>query len=119
MTPIYRSDGDWVAVVHQGHLYNADGEWLGFLIGKDVYDPMGKYLAYISDDRRLLRTRREPRDKPQKTASPRPQQRLRFPSNMPLAPMLPALPYSTIDMFEEYPERLIYISDTRPDMGEG
>jgi hypothetical protein len=117
MTPIYRSDGEWVAIMHQGHLYNVDGEWLGFLIGKDVYDPQGRYLAYISDDRRLLRTRREPRDQPRKTPPPRPE-RTRFPSSMPLAPMLPALSYSIIDMFEEYPERLMYISDTRPDMGE-
>ena len=117
MTPVYRTDGEWVAVVYRGHVYNVDGEWLGFMIANDVYDTLGRYLAYISADHRLLRTRREPRDKPRKTPPLRPE-RPRMPSGMPLAPMLPALNYSTIDMFEEYPERLIYVSETRPDMGE-
>lgn len=119
MTPIYRTDGEWVAMMHQGQLYNVDGEWLGFMVAEEVYDPQGRYLAYISDDRRLLRTRQEPRNKPRKTPPPkRPERPPRVRSSVPLAPMLPGLPYSVIDMFEEYAERLIYVSDTRPDMGE-
>lgn len=117
MTPVYRTDGEWVAVVYRGHVFNVDGEWLGFMIASDVYDTLGRYLAYFSKDRRLLRTRREPRDKPRKMPPPRPERPL-IPANMPLAPMLSTLNYSTIDMFEEYPERLIYVSETRPDMGE-
>ena len=118
MTPIYRTDGEWVAIVYQGQLFNVDGEWLGFMLANDVYDPQGRYLAYISDDRRLLRTRQEPRDKPNKTPPPKRPERPRVQTSVPLSPMLAGLSYSTIDMFEEYEERLIYVSDTRPDMGE-
>jgi len=35
---------------------------------------------------------------------------------MPLSPLLRALPYGYIDMFEEYADQLMFISDTRPDM---
>ena len=118
MIPIYRTDGEWVALIYRGHLFNVDGEWLGFMISNDVYDPQGNYLAYISEDRRLLRTRQEPRDKLRKTPPPRRPKRPRVRSSVPLAPMLSSLPYSTIDMFEEYETRLMYISETRPDIGE-
>jgi hypothetical protein len=114
MEPIYRSDGEWVGVYHAGHLFNADGEWLGFLKGREVYDTGGSYLGFLSNDRRLLRRRQEvikPRLNPP-SRPPRP----RIPANMPLSPMLPALPYEYMDLFEEIPERLIFISDTRPDM---
>ena len=115
MVPIYRTDGEWVAIFHEGHLFNVDGEWLGFVIGREVYDPIGVYLGFLSNDRRLLRKRSMSENRARKKPPPRPE-RPRFPANMPLAPMLPALPYSIIDLFEEYPDKLTYISDTRPDM---
>ena len=115
MEPIYRTDGEWVAVYHKGHVFNVDGEWLGFVRGRDVYDPGGRYLGYLSDDRRLLRKRSRPTDKPRLQPLPRPE-RPNIPASMPLAPMLSSLPYQIIDMFEEYPEKLMYISETRPNM---
>jgi hypothetical protein len=114
MEPIYRSDGAWVAVYHQGNLFNADGEWLGFVRGRDVYDSNGVYLGFFSNDRRLLRQRRPP-EKPRLQPPPRPE-RPRFPSSFALSPMLRALPYGYVDMFEEYSDQLMFVSDTRPDM---
>jgi hypothetical protein len=114
MEPIYRSDGEWVGVYHRGNLFNADGEWIGFVRGREVYDPAGLYLGFLSDDRRLLR-KRTPPQKARLQPPPRPE-RPRLPASMPLAPMLRALPHQYVDMFEEYPERLMYISETRPDM---
>lgn len=117
MEPIYQSNGAWVAVYHKGNVFNVDGEWLGFVVGREVYDPQGVYLGFLSNDRRLLRKRSMSEKRPRRRVPERPE-RPRIPASMPLAPMLPALPYSVIDMFEEYPERLVYISDTRPDMDE-
>lgn len=115
MEPIYRSDGEWVGVYEDGNVFNVDGEWLGFVTGREVFDPAGQYLGFLSDDKRLLRKRslsnRPPRLKP----PPRPP-KPRIPASMPLAPMMRELPHQIVDMFEEYPERLIYISETRPDM---
>lgn len=115
MVPIYRSDGEWVAVYKEGHLFNIDGEWLGFVVGREVYDPAGMYLGFLSDDKRLLRKRSLPRNIPHRAPPSRPD-RPRIPASMPLAPLLSALPHQIIDMFEEYPERLIFVSETRPDM---
>ncbi len=115
MQPIYRSDGEWVAVFHKGNLFNVDGEWLGFVEGREVYNPSGQYIGYLSNDRRLLRKRSESAKRPRKPPPPRPS-RPSLPSGMPLSPMMRALPYGIIDMFEEFPDQLLFISDTRPDM---
>ncbi len=115
MVAIYRSDGEWVGVYEEGHLFNVDGEWIGFVVGREVYDPSGMYLGFLSDDRRLLRKRSRPHTRPRLTPPPQPE-RPALPARMPLAPMFPALPYSVVDLFEEYPERLSTIPETRPDM---
>jgi len=114
MKPIYKSNGEWVGVYDGGNLFNADGEWVGFAKGRDIYDTSGMYMGFLSDDRRLLRKRMPP-EKPRLKVPARPE-RPRLPASMPLAPMLRALPHHYIDLFEEFPEKLMYISDTRPDM---
>ena len=115
MVPIYRSDGEWVAVYENGHLFNVDGEWIGFVTGREVFDPVGHYLGFLSDDKRLLRKRSLSRVPPRLEPPPRPG-RPRVPASMPLAPMMRELPHHLIDLFEEYPERLLFVSETRPDM---
>jgi hypothetical protein len=115
MEPIYRSDGEWVGVFINGHVYNIDAEWLGFAAGREVFDTVGQYLGFLSDDRRLLRKRSLSRRPPKLEPPPRPA-RPRIPANMPLAPLMRELPHHIIDLFEEYPERLIYVAETRADM---
>ena len=115
MVPIYRTDGEWVAVYEKGHLFNNDGEWIGFVVGREVYDTGGVYLGFFSDDRRLLRKRTRPQDKQRKRPPARPS-RPDIPASMPLAPLLRSLPHHIIDMFEEFPEKLTFVSETRPDM---
>lgn len=115
MIPIYKTNGDWVAVYTGGHLFNVDGEWIGFVIGRQVFDPAGAYFGFLSDDKRLLRKRAVGRDLPSYTPPPTPP-RPKIPSRMPLAPLLRELPFQIIDMFEEFPEKLMYVSETRPDM---
>jgi hypothetical protein len=115
MIPIYQTNGAWVAVYVKGHLWNVDGEWIGFVAGREVFDPAGMYLGFLSDDQRLLRKRAIGDNVPHVTPPPRPE-RPDIPTNVPLAPLLRELPYQIIDMFEAYPERLLYVSETRPDM---
>lgn len=115
MEPIYRSDGEWVAVYQKGNVFNCEKEWIGFVVGREVYDPVGLYLGFLSDDRRLLRSRSRPTDRLRRQPPPRPE-RPELPATMPLAPMLRALPYHLVDMFEAFPERLAFVSETRPDM---
>jgi hypothetical protein len=115
MVPIYRTDGEWVGVYYEGHLFNVEGEWLGFVVGREVFDTAGQYLGFLSDDKRLLRkrslSRRPPRREP-----PTPPDRPQIPAFMPLAPLMRELPHQIIDVFDEYRERLSYVSETRPDM---
>lgn len=115
MIPIYRSDGEWVAAYEKGHIFNIDGEWIGFVVGREVYDTGGSYLGFVSDDQRLLRKRTRPLDRPSIQPPPAPP-RLKLPSAVSLPPLFPTLPHQIIDMFEEYPERMSQISETRPDM---
>jgi hypothetical protein len=115
MEPIYRTDGEWVAVYYEGNIFNIDGEWIGFVVGREVFDTGGLYLGFLSDDRRLLRKRSRPIDKPHLEPPARPP-RPKIPATMPLVALLASLPYQIIDLFEEYPEKLTYVSETRPDM---
>ena len=114
MIPIYRSDGEWVAVYDKGHLFSVEQEWVGFVVGREVFDPSGEYLGFLSDDCRLLR-KRTMQELAYHSPPPRPPRPI-LPANAPLAPLLRILPYHIIDMFEEYPERFLFVSETRPDM---
>ena len=115
MEPIYRSDGAWVAVYIDGHIFNIDGEWIAFVVGREAYDTRGEYQGFLSDDRRLLR-KRNPGDLSVRKEPPGTPDRPRIPASMPLAPMMRELPFHIIDVFEKLEARLMYISETRPDM---
>ncbi|MFO7540298.1 MAG: hypothetical protein R6X32_19835 [Chloroflexota bacterium] len=115
MEPIYRSDGAWVAVYQDGHLFNVDGDWIGFVRGREVFNTAGLYLGFLSDDRRLLRKRAEPDKRPRLQPPPRPE-RPNIPASVPLVPLLRSLPYQIIDIFEQFPDRLAYDSESRLDM---
>lgn len=115
MEPIYRSDGAWVGVYQDGHVFTIDGEWIGFVIGRELFDPQGHYIGFISDDRRLLRKRMDSETRTRKE-SPPPPARPSLPAHMPLAPLMRELPFHIIDVFEEYGDRLNYITETHPDM---
>lgn len=114
MEPIYRTDGAWVGIYKEGHIFNTEGDWLGFVVGREVYDPVGEYLGFLSDDRRLLR-KKSPPERPKRTVPAQPE-RPQVPASMPLAPLMPEIPFHIVDVFEEEGERLMYVSETRPDM---
>lgn len=115
MEPIYRTDGAWVAVFSDGHIFTVEGEWVGFVIGREVFDTQGEYLGFISDDRRLLR-KRVVNEAPGRKEPPPAPERPSLPAHMPLAPLMRELPFHIVDVFEEYADQLMYISETRPDM---
>jgi hypothetical protein len=108
MQPIYQSNGKVAAVVHRGHLYNLEGYPVGYLRGANLHDLAGEYLGALSEDRRLLRVRRSP-GRESLPPPRRPSQVTGIPKQFPLAPMFAEPPYQTIDLFEEYADRLAYI----------
>jgi hypothetical protein len=114
--PIYRSDGECMAVVYQGHLFDTQGEWVGWLDDADVFNLEGEYVGYISDDGRLLRQRVLPYRKHRRPPTQKPH--YQPPQTIPLAPLFAGLSYSTIDVFEENPDIFALVHELRPDAGE-
>jgi hypothetical protein len=113
MEPVYSTNGEWVAILHKGHLYDTLGEWVGWLEGKDVYTRDGEYVGFLSNDRRVLRERIR-KQRPLRPAPPAPP-KIRQPAKVPLAPLFSELPWNLVDVFEEQPEIFKHISELRPD----
>jgi hypothetical protein len=114
--PIYRTDGQWMAILYQCNLFDTMGEWLGWLDGHDIYTRDGEYVGYVSQDGRLLRQRIMPYRKRRRPPTQCPP--FKAPETIPLPPMFAELSYSVIDVFEEQPEAFGLVSELRPDAGE-
>jgi len=113
MKPIYSTNGEWVALLQEGHLYDTRGEWIGWLDGRDIYTRDGEYVGFLSDDGRVLRERIR-RQRPLRPVPPAPP-KIRPPATVPLPPMFAELPWKLVDVFEEEPDIFRYISELRPD----
>jgi hypothetical protein len=113
---IYRSDGEWVAVLFEDNLFDTTGDWIGWLDGRDVYTLGGEYAGYISRDGRLLRRRVLPYVKRRRVPEREPA--YKHPKSVPLPPLFAELGYETVDVFEYDPNVFVHISDLRPDAGE-
>lgn len=114
--PIYRTDGQWMAVLYRENLFDTMGEWVAWLDGSDVYSLEGEYVGFVSEDGRLLRQRvvsyRKRRRPPTERPPYKPLETVRLP------PMFAELSFSYIDVFEEEPELFSLIRELRPDAGE-
>ncbi len=116
--PIYTSSGDLGAMMIYPYIFNTRGEWIGFITqDKDIYSVLGHYVGYLGDGPRILRKRTYDFDKP-KLDPPRPPASITRPATMPLAPLMPELPFSVIDILDEEPNRLTTVDagDLRQDM---
>ena len=113
MKPIYSTSGEWVALLHEGHLYDTYGEWIAWLDGEEVYTRDGEYAGFISDDARILRER--VRKQPPLRAIPTAPAKVRPPAHAPLAPLFAELPWKLVDVFEEEPEIFEHVSKRRQD----
>jgi hypothetical protein len=106
LIPIYNSKGDAEAFLAYPFLFNRNGDWIGWVTPqREVYSVLGYYVGYLTNEPRILRKRTtftlKPRMKP--ITPPR---RITPPATVPLAPMMPELTYSVIDVLLEEPERL-------------
>lgn len=116
LKPIYRSDGEWMAILYEGYLYDTQGEWVGWSDGDAVYAADGEYIGYVSRDGRLLRKRVLPYHKRRRPPVQHPQ--IQIPASVPLPPMFAQLSYDIVDVFEETPNIFATVSELRPDAGE-
>ena len=104
--PVYTTKGDAEAFLVYPYLFNRNGDWIGWVNPKrEVYSVLGYYVGYLSNDPRILRKRAtsalRPRQRP-----PAPPGRVYAPATIPLAPLMPELAHSVIDVLLDEPERL-------------
>ncbi|GJQ35981.1 MAG: hypothetical protein HS100_22345 [Anaerolineales bacterium] len=106
MIPIYNTAGDADAFLQYPYLFNRAGDWIGFVTPKrEVYSVLGEYVGMLNNDPRIVRKRAMDEDKPHLEPPPAPR-RIQPPTNIPLAPLLPELSFSLVDVLLETPERL-------------
>ncbi len=118
LIPIYTSRGDLGAYLAYPYLYNRQGEWIGWVTDqREVYSVLGNYVGWLTNDPRILRRRVYDFSKP-KLDPPQPQTRIRVPAMVPLAPLMPEIMHTTLDVLEEEPDKLSTLDydDLREDM---
>ncbi len=118
LIPIYTSRGDLGAYLAYPYLYNRQGEWIGWVTDqREVYSVLGNYVGWLTNDPRILRRRVYDFSKP-KLDPPQPQNRIRVPAMVPLAPLMPEIMHTTLDVLEEEPDKLSTLDydDLREDM---
>ena len=113
---IYRTDGQWMAMLYGQDLFDTLGEWIGWLEGKRVYKLDGEYVGDISQGGRLLRPRVLPRLARKRPPARRPH--LRPPQRVPLPPLFAELGYDVVDVFQETPDIFSMVDELHPDAGE-
>jgi hypothetical protein len=106
IVPIYNSKGEADAFLEYPYLFNPLGEWIGFVTAKRrVYSVLGAYVGYLSNEPRILRKRATSTLTPHAEVPPVPGKFVP-PATVPLAPLMPELTHSIIDVLLEEPERL-------------
>lgn len=104
--PIYNTNGDADAFLQYPYLFNRSGDWIGFVTPqREVYSVLGEYVGTITNDPRIVTKRSVDDSKPRIDPPPAPE-RISLPANFPLAPLMPELSHSLIDVLLEMPERL-------------
>ena len=106
LIPIYSTAGEVPAYLGYPYIYDQNGEWIGFVTqGRDVYSVEGEYVGWVNDDPRIVRKISSDELK-ENIDPPPPTDRIRIQLNSALAPMLPELPSSQIDVLMEEPHKL-------------
>ena len=103
---IYTTKGDAEAFLVYPYLFNRNGDWIGFVTPKrEVYSVLGDYVGTLTNDPRIVRKRSTSTLKPRLKPPPHPQ-KIYPPATIPLAPMMPELSHSVIDVLLDSPGRL-------------
>lgn len=106
LIPIYTSEGDAEAFLDYPYLFNRSGEWIGWVTPeREVYSVLGNYAGTLTNDPRIIRKRATGTLKP-RLQPPAPPKKVYPPATVPLAPLMPELTHSQIDVLLEEPERL-------------
>jgi hypothetical protein len=119
LIPVYTSKGDAEAFLAYPYLFNRSGDWVGWVTPKkEVYSVLGYYVGMLTADPRILRKRATSTLKPRLQPPPVPPARIYPPATVPLAPLMPELTHSVIDVLLDEPERLhtLDVGELREDL---
>jgi len=104
--PIYNTKGDADAFLLYPYIFNRTGDWIGFVTPKrEVYSVLGEFVGTLTNDPRIVTKRAIEDSTPRATPPPAPR-KIQPPANIPLAPLMPELSHSLIDVLLEMPEKL-------------
>ncbi len=116
--PSYNTKGDADAFLLYPYLFNRTGDWIGFVTpAREVYSVLGEFVGTLTNDPRIVAKRAIDETKPRLSPPPAPQ-RVQLPANIPLAPMMPELSHSLVDVLLDMPEKLHTVDsgESRQDM---
>ena len=106
LIPVYTTKGDAEAFLAYPYLFNRNGDWVGWVTAKrEVYSVLGYYVGNLTNDPRILRKRSTSTLNPRLQPPPAPV-KVYPPATIPLAPLMPELTQSLVDVLLEEPERL-------------
>ena len=118
LIPVYTTKSDPEAFLAYPHLFNRNGDWIGWVTPKrEVYSVLGYYVGFLTNDPRILRKRATNTLKPRLQPPPAPT-KIYPPATIPLAPLMPELTHSSVDVLLDEPERLhtLDIGELREDL---
>ena len=93
-------------------LYDTRGSWVGYLSKTgQVFSVTGKYVGWLSKDFRILRKKVQNQTMPLHPPPAPPTLKVRLPPHVALAPLMADLPFDTLDVMQEEPERLHTLDD--------
>jgi hypothetical protein len=118
LVPIYTTKGDLGAFLQYPFIFDRMGIWIGWITPeREVYSIRGQYVGWLNSDPRILRKRSETYERPRRLPPSFPQD-IYPPAMVPLAPLMPELPYGVLDVLEEAANLLPAkdFGELRPDM---
>lgn len=103
LVPIYTTKGDVAAFLAYPYIFNYEGEWIGWIsTDRIVYSTHGHYVGWLATGPRILRKISDDSfTKPMQEIIPPFTLRITTPANSPLAPMMPELTFSEIDVLAD------------------
>ena len=104
--PIYNTKGDADAFLVYPYLFNRNGDWIGFVNPQcEVFSVLGEFVGTLTNDPRIVMKRAMEEIRPRVAPPPAPG-KISPPANIPLAPLMPELSHSLIDVLLDTPEKL-------------
>lgn len=104
--PIYNTKGDADAFLVYPYLFNRNGDWIGFVNPqREVFSVLGEFVGTLTNDPRIVMKRAIEEIRHRVAPLPAPG-KISPPANIPLAPLMPELSHSLIDVLLDAPEKL-------------